>query len=185
CSQGSTGQRSSEVSDFILHQGGDLLQPIRQLHLLTRTVLFQRHDDLTDRQTDRQADRQAGRQAGRQRDRQRDRQTDRQADRQTGRQTDRQTERQTDRQTDRETDRRTGRQAGMALALSRSLMLLFLCLGISGSSLLFTRCHSRSPSSSSPSSIGVSTATTQRWSPRQPGQGQNKDHRAVGSEWTS
>lgn len=46
----------------------------------------------------------------------------------------------------------------MAFARSLSLILLFLCLGISGSSLGFTRCHSRRPSSSSPSSMGVSTA---------------------------
>lgn len=35
-------------------------------------------------------------------------------------------------------------------------MLLFRCFGISGSSLLFKRCHWRRPSSSSSSSIGVS-----------------------------
>lgn len=35
-----------KVSDFVLHQGGDLLEPIRQLHLLTRCIFFQRHDDL-------------------------------------------------------------------------------------------------------------------------------------------
>lgn len=37
----------SEVGDLVLHQGGDLLQPIGQLHLLTGAVLVQRHDDLT------------------------------------------------------------------------------------------------------------------------------------------
>lgn len=40
------GQRSSEISNLVLHQGGDLLQPVGQLHLLTRTVLVQGHDDL-------------------------------------------------------------------------------------------------------------------------------------------
>lgn len=38
-----------EVSNLVLHKGGDLLQPICQLHLLTRAVLLQRHDDLRDR----------------------------------------------------------------------------------------------------------------------------------------
>lgn len=38
--------QSLKVSDFILHQSGDLLKPIRQLHLLTHSVFFQRHDNL-------------------------------------------------------------------------------------------------------------------------------------------
>lgn len=36
----------SQVGDFILHGGGDLLQPIAELHLLGRGVLLQRRDDL-------------------------------------------------------------------------------------------------------------------------------------------
>lgn len=36
----------SQVGDFILHSGGDLLQPIAELHLLGRGVLLQRRDDL-------------------------------------------------------------------------------------------------------------------------------------------
>lgn len=41
------GQRSSQVSDLVLHQCSDLLEPVGQLHLLTRAVLIQRHNDLT------------------------------------------------------------------------------------------------------------------------------------------
>lgn len=37
----------SQVSDFILHSGSNLLQSVAQLHLLGRAVLFQRCDDLT------------------------------------------------------------------------------------------------------------------------------------------
>lgn len=36
----------SQVGDFILHGGSDLLQPIAELHLLGRGVLLQRRDDL-------------------------------------------------------------------------------------------------------------------------------------------
>ena len=46
--------------------------------------------------------------------------------------------------------------SGMALALSLSLRLPLRCLGSSGSSLAFTRCHSLTPPSSASSSIGVS-----------------------------
>uniref|UniRef100_A0A3B4V7Y5 Uncharacterized protein n=1 Tax=Seriola dumerili TaxID=41447 RepID=A0A3B4V7Y5_SERDU len=45
---------SSEVSDLVLYQGSNLLQSVGQLHLLTRTVLLQRHDDLRERQVQRQ-----------------------------------------------------------------------------------------------------------------------------------
>lgn len=36
----------SQVSDFILHGGCDLLQPVAKLHFLGRGVLLQRRDDL-------------------------------------------------------------------------------------------------------------------------------------------
>lgn len=36
----------SQVSDFVLHGGSNLLQSVAQLHLLGRAVLFQRCDDL-------------------------------------------------------------------------------------------------------------------------------------------
>lgn len=36
----------SQVGDFVLHGGGDLLQPIAKLHLLGGGVLLQRCDDL-------------------------------------------------------------------------------------------------------------------------------------------
>lgn len=39
-------QIPSQVRDLVLHQGGDLLQTIGQLHLLTRAVLLQSHDHL-------------------------------------------------------------------------------------------------------------------------------------------
>lgn len=42
---------SSQVSDFVLHSGGDLLQSVAQLHLLGRAVLLQRRDDLMTERT--------------------------------------------------------------------------------------------------------------------------------------